>query len=323
MATFVSGTQKQPTTPSQLPIVHSNPITEDYDVLQTVLGTGRSGKVLLCTSKKSKKKYALKVLRNTNMESSQEVQLHLMSYRRDCIVKIEDVYENMSDGQPSLLVVMEYMEGGNLCSRVRKQSFTEPQAAAIARQIVVAVAHLHALNVAHRDLKLENFLFESHSLDSPLKLTDFGLAAKVTSPKMLQGRHGSGYYYAPEVLRMDKYDKSCDMWSLGVILYILLCRYPPFNSSSGVALSPSMERKILHCQYSFPPRQWGDISSEAKALISQLLNTNPDERLRVELVLEHPWITGHGAIDLTSLQPTKSVASEENIKRASAWKPCP
>ena len=281
MANFFSSTQKQPTIHSPPPLLHRASITEDYDVSQTVLGTGTNGQVLLCTSKKSRKKYALKILRNIDLECSREVQLHLMAHRSDLVVKIEDVYENVIDGTHCLLVVMQYMEGGTLFDCIRKRSFTEPEAAAIGRKLVASTAHLHGMNLAHRDLKPENFLFESNSLNSALKLTDFGLAEKVTSPNMLHERCGTGYYMAPEILRGDKYDKLCDMWSLGVILYILLCDYPPFDSSSGNAISRSMVQRILHCQYTYPPEKGCHISREAKALISQLLNTNPDERITV------------------------------------------
>ena len=306
MATFVSGTQKQPMIPSSPPPSHKYPITEDYDLSQTVLGTGANGRVLLCTSRKSRRQCALKTLRKSKLEISQEVSLHIMAYRSDCIVKIEELYDNTSDGKPSLLVVMEYMAGGSLRERIQKQPLAEPQAAAIVKQIVRAVAHLHGMNVAHRDLKLENFLFENQSLDSPLKLTDFGTAAKVTSPSMLHGRCGTRGYMAPEVLRGGKHDKSCDMWSLGVIIYKVLCGRPPFYPSSTNTSFSSLEQKILHGQFTYPPEQWSNISSEAKALISQLLNTNPDERLSVESVLEHPWL--RDTTDRTSLKPTNSSA---------------
>ena len=318
MARFFGYTPKQLIVHTPPPLLRRYPITEDYDVSPTVLGTGSNGQVLLCTSRKSRRQCALKILRRSNLASLQEVHLHIMAYRSDCIVKIEDVYDNMWYGIPSLLVVMEYMAGGTLRQRIQKQSLAEPQAAAIVKQIVRAVAHLHGMNVAHRDLKLENFLFENQSLDSPLKLTDFGFAEKVTSPNMLRGTCGTAYYIAPEILRGDKYDKSCDMWSLGVIIYMLICGRAPFYPSHGKMPTPSMGYRILHCQYPYPPELRDHISNEAKALISQLLKTHPAERLPVDSVLEHSWF--RRTTDRTIRQPSTSSVLLEFIKMTQAWK---
>ena len=133
--------------------------------------------------------------------SRREVKLHSQAGSSDCIVKLESVYKNMWDGKPSLLVVMEYMEGGDLYYRSPRDGeppLTEHQACHIAKKIVAAVAHLHRMDLAHRDLKPENFLFKRKSFYSPLKLTDFGFARNVIIPNMLQGRYGSAYNIAPE-----------------------------------------------------------------------------------------------------------------------------
>lgn len=126
--------------------------------------------------------------------------------------------------------------------------------------ICCAVAHLHGMDIAHRDLKPENLLFSSPdtAAGAVLKLTDFGFA-KETSPvnnSLLQTPCYTPYYVAPEVLSQVRYDKSCDMWSLGVICYILLCGYPPFYSNHGLAISPGMKKRIRAGQYDFPKAEW-------------------------------------------------------------------
>ena len=262
-------------------------ITLDYDISSTVLGTGENGRVLSCTLKATKKTYALKILGDA-LASRREVELHWQACGNNYIVDIKDVYENIIDGRLYVLLVLEHMGGGELFDRIKTQSFTEQQAATIAQQIVAAVSHLHRMNVAHRDLKPENLLFKDHSLDSPLKLADFGFAKEVPPGTMLQDQCYTLYYAAPEVLRGDEYDISCDMWSLGVILYILLCGYPPFNDGSG------LKQRIVAGQYTYPSAEWSHISLEAKGLISQLLNTDPNDRMSVEGVLKHPWMTGNG-----------------------------
>ena len=213
----------------------------------------------------------------------------------DHIVNIVDVYENSFGGQRCLLVVMECMDGGELFNRIQDHGdkpFTEKEAAAIMRQVCSAVSHMHQMNLAHRDLKPENILYKDKSSSSILKLTDFGFAKEVTS--MMQTPCYTPYYVAPEVLGPEKYDKSCDMWSLGVIMYILLCGYPPFYSASGAAISPGMKRRIRLGQYTFPTPEWGHVSQEAKDLITGLLRTDPADRLDIDRVLAHPWISGHG-----------------------------
>jgi len=115
---------------------------------------------------------------------------------------------------------------------------------------------------------------------------------------------------APEVLGPEKYDKSCDMWSLGVIMYILLCGYPPFYSNHGMAISPGMKKRIRNGQYEFPAPEWSRVSKDAKDLIKGLLKTDPDERLTIEEVLKNKWIAQYTAVPQTPLL-TASVLAED------------
>lgn len=282
---------------SLVPKKHS--ITKDYTILTKSLGVGVNGKVVACIHKATGEKRALKVLRDV-AKSRREVDLHWRTCGHQNIVNLKDVYENTYHGHKSILVVMECMEGGELFERIqRKGHFTEREACEIVRSISLAVNHLHHMNIAHRDLKPENLLFTDNSPHAILKLTDFGFAKEVKGT--LQTPCYTPYYVAPEVLGPETYDTSCDLWSIGVITYILLCGYPPFYSFGGAPISPGMKKRIRQGQYSFPDPEWTRVSQEAKSLIKGLLKINPAERLKIDGVLRHPWISGYQNVPPTPL----------------------
>lgn len=163
---------------------------------------------------------------NDNTKARREVDLHWRASGCRYIVQIVAVYENTYSEHKCLLVVMECMAGGELFQRIQDRQettpFTEREAAQIMHEICVAVKYLHDLNIAHRDLKPENLLYTSASPLATLKLTDFGFAKETNlKESTLQTPCYTPYYVAPEVLGPEKYDKSCDIWSLGVIMYIL------------------------------------------------------------------------------------------------------
>lgn len=301
---------------SYTPKRHS--LNTDYEISKKVLGLGINGKVLECIDKKSKEKFALKVLAD-NTKARREVELHYRASSLSTgfpinIVHIRDIYENMYNGQRCLLVVMECMEGGELFSRIQERSsFTEREAAEIVRSIGQAVHHLHVMNIAHRDLKPENLLYRDRTPNSLLKLTDFGFAKETTTTN-LQTPCYTPYYVAPEVLGPEKYDKSCDMWSLGVIMYILLCGFPPFYSNHGMAISPGMKRRIRNGQYEFPDPEWSQVSEDAKNLIKKLLRTDPAERLSIQEFMNSPWVRQCSAVPATPLH-TSSVMKEEGVNQ--------
>lgn len=208
---------------------------------------------------------------------------------------------------------MECMEGGELFQRIQDRAegaFTEREAAQIMRDICKAVYHLHAMNIVHRDLKPENLLYSRKGNTGILKLTDFGFAKETLNFNSLQTPCYTPYYVAPEVLGPEKYDKSCDMWSLGVIMYILLCGFPPFYSNQGLAISPGMKKRIRTGQYDFPNPEWKHVSQDAKELIRGLLKTDPSERLTIEQVMGHNWIAKYADVPQTPLH-TNRVLREE------------
>ncbi|XP_030641118.1 MAP kinase-activated protein kinase 2-like [Chanos chanos] len=292
-----------------------NVITEDYKLTGLVLGLGINGKVLEIVQKSSGVKYALKMLQDSP-KARREAELHCRASACQRIVQIADVYENFYQGKKCLLLVMEYMDGGELFSRIQargEQAFTEREASDIMRSIGEAIEFLHAINIAHRDLKPENLLYTSRQPDAELKLTDFGFAKETTAQNSLATPCYTPYYVAPEVLGPEKYDKSCDMWSLGVIMYILLCGYPPFYSNNGLAISPGMKKRIRNGQYEFPDPEWADVSSEAKQLIRCLLNTDPTERMTISEFMNHPWINQSMEVPQTPLHTSRILNEESSV----------
>ncbi|XP_034790419.1 MAP kinase-activated protein kinase 5 isoform X2 [Pan paniscus] len=204
-------------------------------------------------------------------------------------------------------------------------------------EIALALRHCHLLNIAHRDLKPENLLFKDNSLDAPVKLCDFGFA-KIDQGDLMTPQF-TPYYVAPQVLEAQRrhqkeksgiiptsptpytYNKSCDLWSLGVIIYVMLCGYPPFYSKHHSRTIPKdMRRKIMTGSFEFPEEEWSQISEMAKDVVRKLLKVKPEERLTIEGVLDHPWLNSTEALDnvLPSAQLMMDKAVVAGIQQAHA-----
>ena len=164
-------------------------------------------------------------------------------------------------------------------------------------EICIALKYLHERNIAHRDLKPENLLYTTPLCDAIIKLTDFGFAKETYVKDNLQTPCYTPYYAAPEVLGPEKYDRSCDIWSLGVIMYILLCGFPPFYSNHGLAISPGMKSRIRTGQYDFPAPEWVNVTTEAKELIKGMLSVDPNKRLTIEEVIKNNWISQYTNVE--------------------------
>ncbi|XP_054883283.1 MAP kinase-activated protein kinase 2 [Poeciliopsis prolifica] len=294
--------------------IKKNAITDEYKITGQVLGLGINGKVVEIFQRKTGDKYALKMLQDCP-KARREVELHWRASPCANIVRIIDVYENLYQGKKCLLIVMECMDGGELFSRIQDrgdQAFTEKEASDIMKSIGEAIQFLHAINIAHRDVKPENLLYSSKRPRALLKLTDFGFAKETTSHNSLDTPCYTPYYVAPEVLGPEKYDKSCDMWSLGVIMYILLCGYPPFYSNHGLAISPGMKKRIRMGQYEFPNPEWSEVSEEAKQLIRTLLKTEPTQRMTITEFMNHPWINQSMEVPQTPLHTSRVLKEERD-----------
>ncbi|XP_075471301.1 MAP kinase-activated protein kinase 2 isoform X1 [Ascaphus truei] len=317
---FPNPPPNQPPMQQQFPVksglqIRKNAITDDYKVTNQVLGLGINGKVLEIFNKKTGDKFALKMLQDCP-KARREVELHWRASQCAHIVKIIDVYENLYQSRKCLLIIMECLDGGELFSRIQDrgdQAFTQREASDIMKSIGEAIQYLHSINIAHRDVKPENLLYTTKRPNSVLKLTDFGFAKETTSHNSLATPCYTPYYVAPEVLGPEKYDKSCDMWSLGVIMYILLCGYPPFYSNHGLAISPGMKKRIRMGQYEFPNPEWSEVSDEVKQLIRNLLKTDPTQRMTITEFMNHPWIMQSMQVPPTPLHTSRVLKEEKDL----------
>ncbi|KAJ8753594.1 hypothetical protein K2173_022835 [Erythroxylum novogranatense] len=271
------------------PLSHQPRIGDKY-VLGRELGRGEFGITYLCTDRESKEALACKSISKRKLRTAVDIEdvrreVAIMSTLPDHpnIVKLKATYEDYEN----VHLVMELCEGGELFDRiVARGHYSERAAANIARTIADVVRMCHENGVIHRDLKPENFLFANKKENSALKAIDFGLSVffKPAGEKFSE-IVGSPYYMAPEVLKRN-YGPEVDVWSAGVILYILLCGVPPFwaETEQGVALA------ILRGVIDFKREPWPQISDSAKSLVRQMLEPDPKKRLTAQQVLEHPWL---------------------------------
>jgi calcium-dependent protein kinase len=181
--------------------------------------------------------------------------------------------------------MLRLCEGGDLFTMIQKTSnFSERIAIRIMRQVVSAVLYCHINGIVHRDIKSDNILFLNQDISSPVKLIDFGISVKFEKDTKLKEKTGTVLYIAPEVIS-GSYDEKCDIWSCGILLYMMLCGVPPFNGSSR----KEVMSKIKKGKFSFSSKIWSLISDEAKSLITLMLTMDPAARPSCREVLNHPW----------------------------------
>ncbi|CAL9121201.1 calcium-dependent protein kinase 24-like [Musa acuminata AAA Group] len=268
---------------------YKTPNVRDHYRVGKKLGQGQFGTTYLCVDKASGKEYACKSIpkrkllcREDYEDVWREIQImhHLSEHPN--VVRIKDTYED-----PLFVhLVMELCAGGELFDRIiQKGHYSERKAAQLIKTIVGVVEGCHSLGVMHRDLKPENFLFASQDEDAALRATDFGLSVFYKPGDTFSDVVGSPYYVAPEVLRK-YYGPEADVWSAGVILYILLSGVPPFWAETEAGIF----REILQGHLDFESEPWPCISDSAKDLIRNMLNRNPKKRFTAHQVLCHPWI---------------------------------
>jgi calcium-dependent protein kinase len=209
-------------------------------------------------------------------------------------------------------IVMQLCTGGELFDRIVKlEKFSEKDASELMKKILSAVQHLHKHNICHRDLKPENFLFKNNKENAEIKIIDFGLSKKFSKQEEnMTTIVGTPFYVAPEVLS-GKYDTQCDLWSCGVILFVLLCGYPPFDGDSN----KDIFRAILKNKLEFDEEEWGNISDEAKDLIGKLLVKDPKKRIKIDQALNHPWFE-----KLENMSEDADTFQAEYLKRMKSYR---
>uniref|UniRef100_A0A6B2LC64 Protein kinase domain-containing protein n=1 Tax=Arcella intermedia TaxID=1963864 RepID=A0A6B2LC64_9EUKA len=245
--------------------------------------------------------FAIKIIEKNQAEE----ELQLLQREIDIMQKLDHKniisLEEVFDEKDTIYLVMELVSGGELFDQiVSRGTYSEADAANIIRQILEAVDYMHANGIAHRDLKPENLLC-SGDQNNTIKVTDFGLSKDFGSAS-LRTSCGTPDYVAPEVLKGNPYDNSVDIWSIGVITYILLCGFPPFYGNTDQQIF----EKILKVDYDFPSPDWDNISAEAKQFIKTILVGEPGKRPSASEALEHPWIK--------HLAPTKPLERLEFFK---------
>jgi len=215
------------------------------------------------------------------------------------IVCLLDVYEN----DESITMVLEYVDGGELYDHIiERGSYSEKEAADITAQLLSALSYMHENGVAHRDLKPENLLCEKGS--NVVKIADFGLSKDFSMASVMQTCCGSPSYVSPEVLSGGVYDTSCDVWSLGVITYVLLSGYLPFFADT----QPELFDKIMEGSFEFSQPIWENISDEAKDFVTQCLILDASSRPSAAQLLKHPWIANRSKGRTTKLNTVASMA---------------
>lgn len=266
---------------------------KDNYKLGAVLGKGAFSEVKEGTSLKDQKSFAIKIVTKSKLTTEDEAALKdeiaiLQSLHHDHIIRLYDVFSE----ERFYYLVTERMMGGELFDRiVAKAYYNEAEARDTCKIIFEAMAYCHNKQIAHRDLKPENLLLMSEHSDSEIKLADFGFAKKTINDRCLTTQCGTPGYVAPEILEGTPYGTKSDMWSLGVIVYILLGGYPPFIEENQRELF----RKIRRGQYEFHEEYWGGVSKDAKDLISSLLTVDPDKRISATDALRNKWMVGDAA----------------------------
>ncbi|TKY60684.1 Calcium-dependent protein kinase 3 [Spatholobus suberectus] len=269
------------------------------------LGRGQFGVTYLVTHKATKEQFACKSIATRKL-----IMHHLTGHRN--IVELKGAYED----RHSVNLVMELCAGGELFDRIiAKGHYSERAAANSCRQIVTVVHNCHSMGVTHRDLKPENFLLLSNDDASPLKATDFGLSVFFKPGDVFRDLVGSAYYVAPEVLRRS-YGPEADIWSAGVILYILLSGVPPFWAENEQGIFDA----ILRGHIDFASDPWPSVSSSAKDLVKKMLRPDPKDRLSAVEVLNHPWMRVDGdasdkPLDIAVLTRMKQFRAMNKLKK--------
>ncbi|XP_037105343.1 calcium/calmodulin-dependent protein kinase type IV isoform X1 [Syngnathus acus] len=263
---------------------------EEFYILGSELGRGATSVVYRCEEKEKKKSYAIKVLKKTIDKKIVRTEIGvLLRLSHPNIIQLKEIFETDTD----IALILELVTGGELFDRIVERGYySERDAAHVIKQILEAVAYLHENGVVHRDLKPENLLYADLSLHAPLKIADFGLSKIIDERVTMKTVCGTPGYCAPEILRGNAYGPEVDMWSVGVILYILLCGFEPFFDARG---DQYMYTRILNCDYEFVSPWWDDVSLNAKDLVSKLIVLDPGKRLSVHQALQHPWVLGKAA----------------------------
>jgi len=273
------------------------PITNDYN-FKKMVGKGAFGTVTIAEHKTLKHTRAVKKIPKTvidkdemeEMISHKEFEM-LRAIDHPHVLRVYEMYED----DVACYIVTEMMEGGELYDRVIELDFmAEDHAREITQQLVTAVATLHAADVVHRDIKPENILLHSQDGHPFIKLCDFGFAC-VQPKEGMNEAIGTPYYVAPEVLSGKRYDKKCDVWSVGVVVYVMLSGRTPFNAENLAGIA----KEIKNCRYTFKYPEFEKASKESMEFIRTCLQVNPEVRPSMEGLMQVEWLDNVKPLEVT------------------------
>ena len=261
----------------------------DYYDLKEVIGKGKFGVVNLGIHKKTQQQVAVKIINKDSIKTLEDKELVrieigiLKLCHHPNVVRLLDHLEN----EDYIFIVMEYIEGGTLGQYLKKKNFnfSERQASTIMSQLASGVKYLHKYGIVHRDLKPDNIMITQQNDFGVIKIMDFGLSKIVSTQETMVDGYGTLSYVAPEVLLRTPYNKEVDIWSMGVILYYMLCGHLPFKGNKEVIIA----EKIVNDDLEFNDEEWEVRSKRVKDLINSCLKKEPKERITIDEFLNHPW----------------------------------
>ncbi len=299
---------------------YKTPIDDDYYIDNDhELGKGGCGVVVVGESKESHAQYAIKIVNKSTAERGRldrELKL-LKDVDHANIVRLFSLY----DLPTHMYFVMELCLGGhlgNLLSRQSAKCVDEDWGRKLSRQLVSAVAHIHSRGIAHRDIKLQNILIDNcNDRTAQLKLIDFGYGSRYIGALPMKTKCGTPYTTAPEVIR-ECYDERCDVWSMGVVIYIMLCGRRPFEALDipgplADAGKASMITNILAGRYHFNHKAWNNVSKAGINFVKALLHPDYKTRIHSHEALEVPWLSD-GTVLCTGIFPNSKVGSPSGVK---------
>jgi len=273
-------------------------LLRNYRLQDEVIGRGRFGVIRRCFNKQSGQQAACKTITKADLHDSvdkeclnNEIKIMQCVSGHPAVVALHDVYED----DEFVHLVMEMCSGGDLFDRIiskkNRVPFSEEEAASILQKLMEAISYCHSIGIAHRDIKPDNILVANNSNSIlQIKLADFGQASSFSPGEgLMQGIVGTPYYVAPEVLGGNDYNEKVDVWSAGVMAYLMLSGVHPFVGETPQEIFGA----VLCGRLQFPTDQWRSISHSAKDLIRRMLCRDVSRRLSAQQVLEHRWICTH------------------------------
>ena len=269
--------------------INSKSLFDKYEVKQKI-GKGKFGLVKLGINKETKKEVAIKIMAKKSMDKSDlelaKVEIDILKIsQHPNIIKLYDIYEN----ENYIYIIMEYCSGGDLLSYFEHYQYqlTETKICEIIHKLSMAIYFLHSYGIIHRDLKPENILMTDLTLHADIKLLDFGLSKIIGNDEKCSEPYGTLSFVAPEVLESKPYDKSVDLWSIGIITFLLLCGFLPFDDKHS---EKEIARQTIQDPVPYDKKLWNKYSPEAWIFVEGLLQKKPEKRYSIKEVLEHPWI---------------------------------